>query len=209
MLQFIRASKRLLPSLLFSFILIVFRVAWSATPTYLFLLWNLLLAAIPLFFSSLAANAGRFAARCYALLWLLFFPNSMYIITDLVHLKPRQAIPFWYDILLLISVATNGVLMGMRSLYNMEQWLRTFIHGKYLHTILFMLLLACGYGIYLGRYQRRNSWDVITHPRGLCNNVVHDFLHPIRNLTPWAITITFGVWLYVIYRNIRFLHITE
>ncbi|WP_262497530.1 DUF1361 domain-containing protein [Flavipsychrobacter stenotrophus] len=133
-------------------------------------------------------------------LWLLFFPNAMYIVTDLFHLNESTNVPKWFDLLLLFSAALNGVLMGMSSLYNIEQFLKKNISVKYVPVVVFSLLLLCGYGIYLGRYMRWNSWDIFTQPFGLLMNIAHDVKHPLRKTDSWMLSGLFATWLFILYR---------
>src|SRR5258708_9092653 len=113
--------------------LLMIRVARSGSIYYIFLAWNIFLAAIPLFASSmLGAMVKRnspvlFQLGCFCL-WLLFLPNAPYIITDLIHLKPRPPVPLWYDLALIISCAGTGLLMGYLSLADVHPILcRTFV----------------------------------------------------------------------------------
>ena len=73
-----------------------------------FLVWNLFLAAVPFGAALVLEALEKLRAWtslqwCCLVVWLLFLPNAPYIVTDLVHLRQRSAIPLWYDILLLIS----------------------------------------------------------------------------------------------------------
>ncbi|HEY9177377.1 MAG TPA: DUF1361 domain-containing protein, partial [Flavipsychrobacter sp.] len=114
--------KWLIPLTSFSVLLITIRVAYTSQLMFSFLLWNIFLAAIPLFLSVQALKTNnKLRLLGYSGLWLLFFPNSMYIITDLFHLTEREHIPLWYDLILLFSSAMNGLIYGFLSLSNMEK----------------------------------------------------------------------------------------
>ena len=135
--------------------------------------------------------------------WLLFFPNAMYIITDIFHLRERPGIPEWYDLLILFSAAMSGVIVGFLSLQNVEQYLNTRIDKKYIPWVILSFFLLCGYGIYLGRYLRWNSWDIITQPVSLLTDIKQDILHPIRNDQSWMLSTLFGIWLYILYKYFK------
>jgi len=96
--------------------LLALRSAYARNGTFLFLLWNLFLAAIPFVAAEGFARARWATARWPAfVVWLLFLPNAPYIVTDFIHLKARPPVPLWYDVLLLISCAGTGLLLGYGS----------------------------------------------------------------------------------------------
>ena len=96
MIQQLRKHRRLeltlllMASCFLSFGLIVLRVMVTKQIGFLFLVWNLFLAFIPFFISSwLYLFKHRFSKITmlpFVALWLLFFPNAPYIITDIIHL---------------------------------------------------------------------------------------------------------------------------
>lgn len=200
-MSFKHKYKWLLPMLSFPITLILMRVIHTRTITFAFLPWNLFLAFLPLVFSHwLQKTSDKLSAWCMFGLWLLFFPNAMYIVTDLFHLYDSDTAPRWFDLLLLFSAALTGVLMGMSSLSNIEKFLRGKLHPKLLHVAIFGIFLLCGYGIYLGRYLRWNSWDIFTQPFGLVLDIAHDVRHPFRAMETWALTSLFATWLFLLYR---------
>ena len=121
-MKFIQQVKWLWPSLSFSVLLLGVRMLHTESPAFAFLVWNLFLAFVPVLFSELALTARqKWKGWLYTGLWLLFFPNAMYIVTDLFHLWKHPGVPLWYDLLLLFSSALNGIAMGFYSLYKTEQ----------------------------------------------------------------------------------------
>lgn len=189
--------------LLFNTCLIIGRITFTQSLTMTFILWNMLLAVLPLFFSYRLIGAEKVQKMLYLGAWLAFFPNAMYIVTDLFHLKLRNDIPQWYDLLILISAALNGLILGFVSLQNVEQYLRTRIPSKYIHRIVLPIFILCGYGIYLGRYMRWNSWDIITNTYPLIRSIKSNLVHPIQNIECWLLSLLFGVWLYLVYRYFK------
>src|SRR4051794_15752674 len=98
-------------------VLAIFRVHMTHKYSYLFLLWNLFLAWIPLLFAYYLQQSYFSERRnpvfifVTGFLWLLFFPNAPYIITDLVHLNHKlSCLPFWFDTLLLFTFALAGLI---------------------------------------------------------------------------------------------------
>lgn len=199
--EFIKSYRWLLPSLGFSVAMVALRIMYTGHIRFVFLIWNLFLAVVPLFAASRLERAGtKPKGWLLAALWLLFFPNSMYIVTDLFHLHEGQEMPLWFDLLLLLSAALNGVIMGFLSLSIVERWMSGFLSKNALSMTTFLLLLLCGYGIYLGRYERWNSWDVLSQPLPLLSGIFHQVVHPIRNRDIWVLSASFALWMYLLYK---------
>lgn len=199
---FFRNYRWLLPSLLFFCVLLLLRMWLTHSVMFGFLLWNLFLAAVPLFLAwQLRRSRGAdLRQACWGLLWLLFFPNSPYITTDLFHLWERPEIPLWFDLLLILSAAINGLLYGFLSLYLVERELQLRVGQRWMMPVVFCLLLACGFGIYLGRYLRWNSWDIVAQPADLLLSVAMQVRHPFRNSEAWLWSLIFAGWSYPLYR---------
>ncbi len=156
--------------------------------TYLFLLWNLFLAWIP-YLAALRVGqlqrraASRLPQMLGLLVWLAFLPNAPYIVTDFVHFRPLAPIPLWFDLVLLFATASTGLLLGLLSLHE-THWIlrRWFSHSSTWLLVLGAIGLA-GFGVWLGRFQRWNSWDLVTRPHDLLRDIVatlserHELLH--------------------------------
>jgi len=102
----------------FSFVLLCARIIATNSIMYAFLLWNLMLAFIPYAFSYWLYNnrfiENKLKLAAVILAWLLFIPNAFYIITDLFHLDEKSDAPKWFDLLLLLSFAWNGLVFVSR-----------------------------------------------------------------------------------------------
>lgn len=148
--------------------LYVARVFYSGAWTFGFLLWNAFLALVPWGLARLVerASARRQRATTAALLgaWLLFLPNAPYLVTDLLHLRARPPVPHWYDVLLLGTAALLGLLAGAFSLVRVQRVLRRHRGGRVARLVVLAAITLSGFGIYLGRFERFNSWDLILHP---------------------------------------------
>jgi uncharacterized membrane protein len=198
----------LLPALLSTTVCVVMvkaRVDWSQHSVYLWLLWNLFLAWVPYGLSLVTSLLHeRGAARWWSLVplgvaWLLVFPNAPYLLTDFIHLRPRQGIPLWFDAALLALFAATGWMLGLLSL---EVWKRLLEErvgrvGAWLGVALVSVL--CGYGIYLGRVERWNSWDVLTDPRPLFSAIRAHLREPGENPQLLGITALFTVLVLLSY----------
>jgi len=173
----------------------------------IFLNWNLFLAFIPWFFTSLlilkpSINKSRFLILLILSLWLLFFPNAPYILTDLFHLKFRRPVPIWYDLLLILSFAWTGLLFGFLSLWDLEYILSKKIKPIFTKVISSCLLFLASFGVYLGRFLRWNSWEVVTNPNDLFVDIGDRVLHPFEHPKTWAMTILMGFILNIMYWSI-------
>jgi uncharacterized membrane protein len=203
-MNFVKAYKWLYPMLAFNIGMIVTRIIFTTELTFVFIAWNLFLATVPLCMAHKMEYAqSRTRGFIFGAIWLLFFTNSMYIVTDLFHLCERPEIPLWFDLILLLSAALNGVIMGYISLFKVEQWLKGFVPVKYITVMLFCILFLCGYGIYLGRYLRWNSWDTLVQPHHLFSDILYHCIHPFRNIDVWLLSFVFATWMYLLYTHFK------
>ncbi|MFB0947520.1 MAG: DUF1361 domain-containing protein [Spirosomataceae bacterium] len=161
------------------------------------LLWNLFLAWIPLFFALVARRlkGRRYTSLFFVGFWLLFFPNAPYIITDLVHLQYLDQQLWWYDSLGIFITAFTGLLIGVYSIQIVHNLLNSFYNRAVSWLLIFGSMLLSGFGIYLGRFSRLNSWDIISNPLYLVKICIRDLQNPLAMKT----TLLFGFALSVIY----------
>lgn len=184
----------------FTIVLVDIRINWANTNLFKFLNWNLFLAWGPFMVSTFIWLVGGFKRRLLVqlpllMLWLVFLPNSMYIITDLMHLKSRAIIPLWFDVLMFFSCAWTGLLLGYLSVKDVHLTIqRDFgVAIANISSILFMFL--SGMGIYLGRYKRWNSWDVITDHEKIRVHLLDYLLNPTEHLWLYKFTLAMGIFL--------------
>ncbi len=126
-------QKSLLAFLAFIGLLIAVRILYTGTTLYLFLVWNIFLAWIPFAISSFfhkLAEKGKGKQFLLLICWLTFFPNSLYLVTDLIHLQIESKVPKWFDAVLLFSASVAGLMMAFISLYRVEEFLQKAIHRK-------------------------------------------------------------------------------
>lgn len=215
LIQTLRQEKRLNETLLLGimslccFAFSIFRIIWTTESTYLFLNWNLFLAFVPWALSSLLIVFPKLQSRpllVFGVLgsWLLFFPNAPYILTDLFHLRLHgNAMPSWFDLILILSFAWTGLIFGFTSLWDIEKVLQKYMKPIYIPILSSALLFLCSFGIYLGRYLRWNSWDIIRQPLALVYDVSNRFINPIEHPRAWGLTIFMGVMLNMMYWSLR------
>jgi uncharacterized membrane protein len=185
---------------LFCVTLILMRIIKTGHYSFVFLFWNLFLAWLPLFFVRFIKKPEK-KMQNFLLLMLsvLFLPNAPYILTDLFHLKKQLLAPLWFDTVLILSFAFTGLMYFILTLEKIleeaAKLLPSFVNILAKPT----LFLATGYGIYLGRFLRYNSWDLLVHPFRLTAGM-------FRSLFTWEhcrqtipITIIFTIFLYLLY----------
>lgn len=176
---------QMLPVLILCALLLGGRFYASDSWLFAFLVWNLFLAFLPwaLSWSLREIKSESKLIFCFLFFsWLFFFPNAPYLITDFFHLKPRNIIPIWYDTLLFMAYAWAGVLFGIWSLQNIqkvleERW-KSFWKS---HAALFFLCLLSGFGIFLGRFLRFNTWDIVFDPLKILQ-IGFEFFERIENI---------------------------
>jgi uncharacterized membrane protein len=187
-------------SSLISILLLYARIEWSGSIRYVFLAWNLFLAWIPFVFVLLLKAAVEDGKSIWVRLplfacWLLFFPNSPYILTDLFHLDARPGVPLWFDLVLLLSFAWNGLLLGFASLFYIRNYLKQRFSDLWVSIFIISLMVLCSFGIYLGRYPRWNSWDLFSNPVALFTDILDMITHPRQNPRMVGVTFFFSLFL--------------
>ena len=151
---------------------------------YSYLIWNLFLAWIPLLFAVRLTVLLRhklwssWEGLATSLLWLVFLPNSFYMITDFIHLQEAKRVDLVYDALMLTSFIYTGVILGFSSLYLIHLQLRRRLSNYAATAWVAVTLLICSSAIYVGRDLRWNSWDILTNPGGLLFDISDRLQHP-------------------------------
>jgi uncharacterized membrane protein len=188
-----------------SVFLVAGRIVWTGDIHYAFLVWNLFLAWLPLIFSLLACDefatgAARGWRFCgFASSWLLFFPNAPYIWTDLIHLKTRFYGHFWIDMVLILLCALTGLVLGFVSLYLMQSVVRRALGLIASWCFIVAVAMLSGFGIYLGRFLRFNSWDIFWQPLALSRGIGKSLLIPLFQPQAAAFPLLFGVFIFMAY----------
>lgn len=180
----------------------IFRINYTHQPTFFFLNWNLFLAFVPYSLSSLLLIYRKQSSAFIWLVfgvWLLFFPNAPYILTDLFHLRRSLNMPLWDDLILILSYGWTGLLFGFLSLMHLEKLLALKLNRNWIPIVLAFLLFTTSFGVYLGRYLRFNSWDILSTPQTLFLEIVDRILRPMAHPRTWGLTFFMGVFLNMAY----------
>ncbi|MEM6599112.1 MAG: DUF1361 domain-containing protein [Cyanobacteria bacterium P01_C01_bin.69] len=166
-----------------------------------FMLWNTFLALIPFglslwLFRKRGAGHNRIGWWVGFAVFMAFLPNAPYVLTDIIHLVRfiREGVELWTVVLVLIPQYLIFMLIGIEayvaSLVNLGSYLRKRGYGRWILTSELVIHALCAIGIYLGRFPRFNSWDLVTAPHQVALYLVKALLTP-RSLL--IILVTFAV----------------
>lgn len=180
-----------------SILLFLLRMVDSGSTRYWFLIWNLILAWLPVGFAIILL--GRLKNRRWSdpvcillsVLWLAFLPNSFYLVSDLIHLQTTAEVSVLYDAVLFTSFIFNGFLAGFISLYLLHNELLKRLKVTSVNLIIASVLLACSFAIYLGRVLRWNTWDIILHPTGIIFDVSEQVVNDAAKSNALVTTLSF------------------
>ena len=201
-------EKTLVISSLFSIILVIARLLITGKMMFLFLPWNLFLAWTPYFLSKKLANKPvEFQSRkllvIFFMAWILLIPNSFYILTDLFHLQLREESTRWFDLTLIFSFAWTGLVLGILSVWQMAKVYKGYFPTLHEIYFIFPVMWLNALGIYIGRYMRFNSWDVITNPLSLFREISIMVFQPFQHMISWGMICCFAVFMTIIYYSVK------
>jgi uncharacterized membrane protein len=206
-------------------VLLAFRFYYSGTAGYAGMIWNLFLAWIPLWLAlciSALGGAGRRVAGplwALAILWLLFFPNAPYLLSEFIHLSPEHAasrtpipalanvspgreVPVWFDAVMILTFAWTGLLLAFVSLHLVQQVVHDRLGAAWGWATAVVVLGLSGFGVSLGRFQRWNSWDVFSRPMTLLADVTGRVFNPLEHPRTTAVTLLFWAFLLLAYLSV-------
>jgi len=186
--------------------LIRFRASQTGSMRYAFLIWNLFLAWIPFviaYVTYIAAIRRRWLyliVPASAFLWLIFFPNAPYILTDFQHLSSAGVdAPVWFDVIMLIWFAFTGLFLGMVSLFLMQEILRREFGRWFGWGFVLIVAGLTSIGVYMGRFLRWNSWDILENLGDMVKFALYYILHPTaRSMIFASLFTSFFLFVYLI-----------
>ena len=187
-------------SMLLSMVLLMIRMKLTHSFHFLFLVWNLFLAVIPFVITSYLLSVpklNKIVLSFWFGIWLLFLPNAPYIITDLVHLRVSYQTYAWLDILVVTAFALNGVLLFYLSILDMKTILKPYFKNSVVNFNITIIFFLSSFGVYLGRFLRYNSWEILSNPKYLFIDIINITIKPLANKEAWLFTILFGLFLSV------------
>lgn len=220
MIKLLKEQNRLNETLFMGFLtlnclaLSIFRLIYTDNKIFLFLNWNLFLAFVPWGLTSimiLKPSYQKNSITIFVLLgaWLIFFPNAPYILTDLFHIRLDSSIPIWFDLVLILSFAWTGLLFGFLSLWDIEKILNKSLKPLWVTIVSTGLLFIGSFGVYIGRYLRWNSWDVVNEPVRLMVDLGDRIINPSEYRATWGMTVLMGLFLNMIYWSFRLIRMRD
>lgn len=204
------ATDKLLKLFFFCIALVILRIVMTEQLSYVFLTWNLFLAFIPyLIIKKFKHKQSKPLQLIIIGATILFLPNAPYILTDLFHLRERIAAPMWFDLILILSFAFLGMVFFVSCVSKLLLIINEmFGSGLITSSFKFFIMASSAYGIYLGRYLRFNSWDLITDPFNLARQMVFSVFSQNCYKETLSVTITFTIFLYLVFEIVASLKST-
>ena len=148
------------------------------------MIWNLFLAWLPLLFALWTTHTlktklwSSWEAIAASLLWVLFLPNSFYMVSDFVHLRTVSADDILYVAVVFSSFICTALLLGCSSLYLVHRELMKRFTKLFTTALISVTLLLSSAAIYIGRDLDWNSWDVFLNPGGVLFDISERLLRP-------------------------------
>lgn len=188
----------------FASLMPLFRFLYTRNLVFFFMLVNLFLAFVPWFISSIIQACeikNKFVYGALIFLWIIFFPNAPYMLTDMIHLWDNGAAPFWYDLIMLLTFGFAGLYYSFVSLRVLEVELqkKTCFKKRTIYILRVIFIYVAAFGVYLGRFLRYNSWDIIGNPVAVICDVVKRIILPFNHPGAWGFTILTGTLLNLLY----------
>lgn len=202
----INIPKSVISLTILAVVLNVLRVIIWGKMSLIYILWNIFLAFIPFFISFILLSLSKEKKLSKIIfiigfiIWMLFIPNAPYIVTDFIHLGEIRSVPMLYDIFLIFSSASVGLMLGFHSFFHIEQIIKTKYSPRITSLIMGLIMIIISFGIYLGRFMRFNSWDVFVNHTSLIKNVWKIFSQSTANTEVFLYTGLFFFFLYLSYK---------
>lgn len=180
--------------------IIIYNTVWMA--------WNTLLALLSVMLGwFLIKEKKRIMRLLLTIVWLFFVPNTIYIITDVYHLVEQWAMVYGIEKLFVIGqyffFISVGIVTFVISLYFFEYALTRLFKQKISESVTISIItlvnFIIAFGVIVGRVQRTNSWQILTHPMRVYNDIIQTFSSPLLLVAVFV----FGVLGNIIYFSIR------
>lgn len=183
-----KVSTIVIASVICAFLILTFRIKYTSTPYFLFLVWNLFLAGIPFIITTYLISLktpSKLSIVFFFTIWLVFLPNAPYIVTDFYHLRLSESHLIWLDALVIFCFAMSGLILFYFSLSDMYTTLSLFVKRGYGKILIYGSCILSGFGIYLGRFLRYNSWEILSNPTQLIKDCFSILVYPKSHIQAW------------------------
>lgn len=210
-------TNRLIMLTIVASIFVLIRIVYTRSIGYIFLIWNVFLAWLPLYFSLIYTNLKfkyKFCGYLIGLLWIIFYPNAPYILTDFIHLSryrfygdivygeiSSSNFAIWYNFFLISIFIIIGLVLSYVSLSVMHRHIREKYNTLIGWVFIVIISVLSGFAIYLGRFVRLNSWEIVTSPMKLIKIIINSF-----NIQALSFTALFGILTLFIYISFFFMN---
>jgi len=201
MISFLKShnTKYLLLFSAFCCTLIFARIYVVKNDTFLFLIKNLGLAWIPYLLSQFFVVKSKYLRILVVLLTLIYFPNTLYMVTDLFQLWPKNHISVWFELTHLFSFAMVSLFLGFGMLKNFEKNILIKFNVRFVNLYIFLIIYLGSFGVYFGRFVRLNSSDFLLDPKNLFVKVSDVIFYPFDDVNFYGTTLVFAVFIYLLY----------
>jgi uncharacterized membrane protein len=209
--MFIRQNKFLSLLIFFTLLFILLtlaRLMYAQTTHKIFLIWNLFLAWVPvLVLIPLHKKKSHIIKIILIIIWFIFLPNALYTITDLKHIgHSSNFILYWLDIFLLFGIAVLGTGLSLFGLEYGERKIREFYGHNTAVIVTLVVLCTSGFGIYLGRFPRLNSWYIFSDPISVIRTISESIQTIATNTSYFFFVLIFTIFyctLYATYKKFK------
>ena len=153
---------------------------------------------------ALSYRLNNFLFIIGSLLWLLFYPNAPYMISDLIHSYQEPNDPtetlIIYDTLMIFSLAMLSVFYGFVSLKIMFNLFRTRFGSGFAHVAIFISVVLSCLGFYMGRLPseihmgngKLYSSEIFTEPLYILKTVWNTLVPVKEHLSAYYMMFLFG-----------------
>ena len=176
-------------------------------------IWNCFLSAASLIiyciFRFFYNKEKKLGAIFFLGLWILFLPNAFYMLTDLKYISqfdinafsepifPEYFWKSWAFTFALVYTVLASVAFGFVAINDFEKTVLA-KHSRIVKEIaVIIIMLLSGLGIYIGRFPRVNSWDIL-RPAWLLKEII-----PYLNKEGMIFDLLFAYISWTIYMLIR------
>lgn len=140
------------------------------------LIWNMFLALVALDFAVIAHWSKQGILKVIATgLWLFFYPNTFYMVTDIVHMHFASTVLWQRESMILFMLYVPSIFFGvMAGVESVRLIFEAFKLKSYVLRLLAIggLSFISSFAIHIGRYARLNSWDIFTLPITVVKEIV-------------------------------------